>query len=125
VSGKRTRDTKIATADERAGNGKNLLGKEGDVKRLGDGRATLEKVQYGLVARFDGQDGSGGSQDARVFDEVRSTKVCANAHVFHNPCDRHHSRDINEGAREVEFATRRRFRTERNEDFLGPKKSKR
>jgi len=49
VPGKRTGDTKVATFDEGAGNGKNLLGKQGDVEQLGDGRGTLENVQHGLV----------------------------------------------------------------------------
>lgn len=103
--GKRTWDTEVATFDEGAGDGKNLLGKKGDVEGLRDGRGALEQVQHGLMARLDGHNGSGGSQDARVLDEVRSTKVRANADVFYESCDRHHSRDIHEHAREVERAT--------------------
>jgi hypothetical protein len=94
--GERTRNTKAATLNERAGNGKNLLGKEGDVKRLGDGRGTRENVQYGLVAGFDGYDGSGGSQDIQVLNEVRGTKVCANADIFYDPSGRQESLGITE-----------------------------
>jgi hypothetical protein len=56
---------------------------------------------------------------------VRSTKVRANADVFYDSCDRHHSRDIHEHAREVERATRRWCLAECNEKFLGPQDVKR
>ena len=116
--GKCTCDTEVATFDEGAGNGKNLLGKEGYVEGLRDGRGALENVQQGLVARLDGHDGCGGSQNARVLDEVRSTKVRAHTDVFYDPSDCHHSRDIHEHAREVERASRRWFLAECNDDFL-------
>lgn len=117
--GERTRNTKAAAFNETAGNGKNLLGKEGDVKRLGDGRGTRENVQNGLVARFDGYDGSGGSQDIQVLNEVRGTKVCANADIFYDSSGRQKSLGITEDTREIKRATRRWFLAERNEDILG------
>lgn len=117
-AGKRTCNTEAAALDEGASNGKNLLGKERNVECLRDGRGTRENVQYGLVARFDRHDGSGGSQDARVPYQVRSTKVRANADVFYDPCGRQHGLDVNEDAREIERATRRRFHTERSKDAL-------
>jgi hypothetical protein len=61
VLGERTRNTEVATFDEGASNGKNLIGKKGEVERFGDGRCFLENVQNGTVARLDGYDGSGSS----------------------------------------------------------------
>jgi len=75
-------DTEVTARDEGAGNGQNLRGREGDVERLRDGRAALEDVQHGLVARLDGEDGSGAREDARVIDEMRSAKVGADADVL-------------------------------------------
>jgi len=102
LGGKRTGDTEVATFDERAGNSKNLIGKKWDVKRLRDGRSSLEDIQNGVVARLDSHDGSGGSQDARILDEVRSTQIRADAHILYDPCDRDHGRNVNEGSRKVE-----------------------
>ena len=99
--GELTRNTEAAALDEGAGNGKNLLGKEREVERLGDRRGTRENVQDGLVARFDCYYGGGGSQDIRVLNEVCSAKVCANADVFYNPCGRQCGLDINKDRREI------------------------
>ena len=114
----RTLDTEVTALDEATGNSKNLVGKERNIERLRDERIALEQVEEGLVARFDGHDGCGGSQNARVLDEVRSTKVRAHTDVFYDPSDCHHSRDIHEHAREVERASRRWFLAECNDDFL-------
>jgi len=102
---KRTLDTEVTAFDEAAGKGKNLIGKEGDVERLRDEREALEEVEEGLVARFDGHDGTGRSEDARVLDEVCSTKVRPDADVLHKLGDRHHGFDIHEHARKVELAS--------------------
>jgi len=121
VLGKRTRNTEVATFDEGASNGKDFIGKKGEVERLGDGRCTLENVQNGTVARLNGHDGSGSSQDARVLDEVRSTQIGADANMLYDPCDGDHGRYISEGSRKVEFATRGWFSAERNDKGLGAK----
>src|SRR5579863_7718489 len=77
----RTLDTDVTATDEGAGNSKNLVGKKGDVERLRDDRGSLEEVEDGLVARFDGRNGSGRSEDARVLDKVCSTKERPDADV--------------------------------------------
>jgi hypothetical protein len=100
--GKRTRNTEVATFDEGASNGKNLIGKKGEVERLGDGRCALENVQNGAVARLDGHDGSGSSEDARILDEVRSTQIRGDANMLYDPCDGDHGRYISECSRKVE-----------------------
>jgi hypothetical protein len=117
---KRTLDTEVTAVDEGAGDGQNLIGKEGDVERLWDGWHALEEVQNGLVTRFDGRDGRGGREDARVLHEVRSAEVRPDADVLDDLREIHHSRDIREHGRKVELALRRHL-TERHDDFLRAK----
>ena len=116
----RTRNTEVATFDEGASNGKNLIGEKGEVERIGDGRGLLEKVKHGTVARLDCQDGSGTSQDPLVLNEVRSTQIRGNANMLYDPCSCNHGRYISEDSRKVEFATRGWFGAERGEDGLVP-----
>lgn len=107
--GKLTSNTEVAISfHEALSNGKNLIGKQGEVKRFGDDRSTLENVQHRTVACLDGQDCGSSSQDARVLDKVRSTQISANANMLYDPCGRDHGRYISESRRKVERATRRR-----------------
>ena len=60
-----------------------LVETEGDVVRLRDGCGALEEVQDGLVTRFDGRDGNGHGEDARVIDEVGNTEVLDESGACH------------------------------------------
>jgi len=86
------------------GKRKNLIGKEGNVERLRDRREALEKVEDGLMTRFDGHDGSGCGEDAGLLDEVRGTEVRADADVLDELGEGHHGRDVGEHARKVVLA---------------------
>jgi len=70
------------------------------------------------VARFDGHDGSSRSQDARVLDEVCSTKVRSDTDVLHELGDRHHGCDIPEHTRKIELASRQRRLAKADDEFL-------
>ena len=70
------------------------------------------------MARFDGHDGSSRSQDARVLDEVCSTKVRSDTDVLHELGDRHHGCDIPEHTRKIELASRQRRLAKADDEFL-------
>ena len=114
----RTLDTEVTALDEATGNSKNLVGKERNIERLRDERIALEQVEEGLVARFDGHDGSGRSEDARVLDEVCGTEVRPDTNVLNELGDRHHGRDVHEHARKVEGASRQRRLAKADNEFL-------
>jgi len=101
-------DTGLTGSDERGDDGNDLAESEGDVERLRDGRGALEEVEDGLMTRFDGGDGSGHGEDARVIDEVDSTEVPADADVLDESGARHHGWDIREQGRRVKRAIQRR-----------------
>jgi len=104
----RTLDPGVTALDERASDGKNLFESEGDVERLRDGRGAFEEVEDGLVTRFDGRNGSGHGEDARVSDELCSTEVRADADDLDKSGALQHGFDIGEQGRQVERASQRR-----------------
>jgi hypothetical protein len=103
----RTLDAGVTFFDERGDHGNDLAESEGGVERLRDGRGALEEVEDGLVTRFDGGDGSGHGEDARVTDEVGSTEVPAEADVLDESGARHHGWDIREQGRGLKGAIQR------------------
>lgn len=82
LNAKRTRDTKIASRDEGARDGKDFTGGEWDVERLRDRATTVEDVEDGLVTSLNSQDGSGSRQQHWVGDEMCGTEVRSNSEVL-------------------------------------------
>lgn len=61
------------------------------------------------MTRFDGDDGSGGGEDAGLLDEVRGAEVSADADVLDELGKGHHGGDVGEHARKVVLAHHRRL----------------
>ena len=99
-----TINTELATRNERAGNGQNLLGEHRNIKRLRDHSAVREHVEQRLVARLNGRNAGCAGEDGGIGDEVSGTNVRVHAGVLDNAGGRDHGGDGLKRTGEVKHA---------------------
>jgi hypothetical protein len=97
-------DAEVATRNEGSSESQNLIRHESEIEGLRDSGSGVKDVQDRLVASFDGQDSTGGSEEDGIRKEAGSSEISGDTDMFHQTSDAGHGLDIGQNAREVERA---------------------